>query len=317
MPISEIEEDYTSRLQAQKSAINADQAEFGALCNATANAYEGIYDELVADALDDFDPHDAPAEADAPEWNYHDLQYDDAFGAVLEKIEERNTLLANYYPFNITGNTLNYGGSETKVYEFCLSICGASLDRGQNQNMTRIFEQVSRLLVQDYLGECALSHHTGWPRQDENQRRFKAAMMPLNEKTHEWRWGPDDGLPDDPEPTHAKDEGVDFVVWRPNPDGRIGSLFLLGQCACGQNWDTKFDDININKLSKWFNPMTLIDPVKVFCTPYHVTNAMIREVSREAGVVFDRIRLALLAEQSSPETKEELRALDLEQYLPE
>lgn len=316
MLITDSNDDYVSRHQAQRSAGDADQAEFGALRNTRANVYEGIYDDLVADALDDFDPQDAQAEPESPEWSVRDLQYDDAFGAVLEKIEERVELLGRDYPFRVDDNALTYVSSKTKVYEFCLCICEASLDRGQNSTLARTFEQVARLVVQDYLGQSALSHHTGWPRDDKAQKRFKAAMQVLGSRTNEWCWGPEDGLPNDPDPTNVKDEGVDFVVWRPNPDRRAGSLFLLGQCACGQNWDSKFDDININKLSKWFNPMTLVDPVRVFCTPHHVTNGMIRETSREAGVVFDRIRLAILAENSSQEIRSQLMSLDLGQYLP-
>lgn len=49
-------------------------------------------------------------------------------------------------------------------------------------------------------------------------------------------------------------------------------------------------------LQRWFNPLSLVDPVKSFATPRHVADDLLREASREAGIVFDRSRLVLTAE---------------------
>ena len=81
----------------------------------------------------------------------------------------------------------------------------------------------------------------------------------------------------------------------PPTDGKIGQLFVLGQCACGNDWQTKFNDLTIKGLSKWFNPLSIVEPVRCFSTPFHVTDAMLREASREGGIVFDRARLVRLS----------------------
>ena len=48
-------------------------------------------------------------------------------------------------------------------------------------------------------------------------------------------------------------------------------------------------------LQRWFNPLSLVEPVKSFATPRHVADDLLREASREAGIVFDRSRLVLAA----------------------
>ena len=94
---------------------------------------------------------------------------------------------------------------------------------------------------------------------------FKEAMKTVSERTGEWKWGPEDGLPDD---LVQGDNGCDFVVWLRALDDRskIGQLFVLGQCACGNNWVTKWNDLNLNKLQKWFNPLSTVEPVRTFTT---------------------------------------------------
>ena len=119
-------------------------------------------------------------------------------------------------------------------------------------------------------------------------------METVANRTGEWKWGPRSDLPDDP--LDVKDEGCDFIVW-PNPpdDRQIGQLFVLGQCACGNNWDIKLGELNVEKFQKWFNHPFTISPVRAFATPHHVTDAMLAEASLRGGVFFDRARLTLLA----------------------
>jgi hypothetical protein len=85
------------------------------------------------------------------------------------------------------------------------------------------------------------------------------------------------------------------------PDGRVGQLFLLGQCACGKNWDEKFKDLDLEELGYWLRPPTHCPPVRCFCVPYHIGNATkLEDVSVKAGLPMDRARIALFAE-ANPE----------------
>lgn len=92
------------------------------------------------------------------------------------------------------------------------------------------------------------------------------------------------------------DEGADFFVWKLAPDGRrVGQLFLIGQCACGDDWRNKWSDLNLARLTKWARSQMLLDPVRAFATPFIISEGYLREATRQAGLVFDRLRLVSVA----------------------
>lgn len=287
--------DFEARYTQQRAAENADQSEFEAILMGSALLESGTRDEQIAGAMDEFDSEILDIEA----WNSVDLELEGAAGPLFEQLEIRQSLLGDKYPFRIENNTLIYEPSESNVYEFCLAICQApNITTAPYNDLPSAFEELSGAIAQIYLGEGSVYRHTGWPRRNGAPTKFKANMQPLNELTQEWVWNPDECLPDDPSATDVKDEGVDYVAWKPNLDTRAGHLFLLGQCACGDNWRDKLHDIDFQKIGRWFKPMTRVKPpLKAISTPVHVTNGLMVEAFREAGLVFDRIRLTLLAEQ--------------------
>jgi hypothetical protein len=127
-------------------------------------------------------------------------------------------------------------------------------------------------------------------------------MRKVNERTKEWIWRPQRDFGDDPQTTG--DEGIDFIVWKEMPDNRVGKLFILGQCACGDDWSTKFNDLNLGKINKWFQPLCYAQPpVRAFTTPHHLSDMSLVNAQTQAGIVFDRARLALIGEAfySDPE----------------
>lgn len=288
---------YTLRHQAQRSAGDADQAEFFALKNGVVAIDAGIYDDRVAGAMDDFE---ASGDDLREVWHDEDLKYDSAVGSAHQEVERRKEIMGATYPFEINDGALVHTGSENSLYEFFLAICNAkTITRDEYVWLPRIFERISARLVAAFFGAGTQFIHTGAPRDACIGSSFKNAMVTLAERTSEWHWGPDDGLPN--EPVNG-DAGCDFVVWPSPPDGRpIGQLFILGQCACGNDWLTKFHDLTVKNLQKWFNPLSTVDPVRCFTTPFHVTDEMLRDASRQSGVVFDRARLVGIS-QRAPES---------------
>ena len=284
---------YSDRHATQRMATLADQAELQALRLGTSIVEDGLSGHRIAEAMDDFDS----GIEDIEQWNANDLRLENASGPALENVVRRRELLGAYYPFETREANLEYTPSASLVYEFCLAICTApSITQGDYTELPRKFERLSCMLARTYLGPGGNAYHTGWPRDADAPVNFRDMMAPLHDRTGEWVWSPEDGLPVNPSPKIAKDEGIDLVAWKRNIDGRRGHLFLLGQCACGDNWLDKFDDANPNKLQKWFHPMTLIfPPRKMFFTPFHAVDAVLEQASREAGIVLDRIRLTLLA----------------------
>ena len=292
-----IRKPHSRRLHAQRLAHDADQAEFYALQYGSTVVDAGVKDDKFADAMDDFE---STASSPSAPWLEDALRYELAVGNVHKIVQRREEELGEIYPFRSKKGTLVYEPSKTLVYEFLLAICNAdTLTTGDHVQLPRFFERLSAKLVAAYFGPETQSIHTGFPRDPKIGRSFKDAMETVANRTGEWKWGPDEDLPDEPT---SGDSGCDFVVWPPAADGRqIGQLFILGQCACGNDWPDKFNDLSLKKLGKWFNPLSLVDPVRSFATPFYVTDEMLPDASRQAGVVFDRVRLASISNSASSE----------------
>lgn len=284
---------HSLRHQRQRASKDADQSELKALALDSAVVATGTYDDRVASAMDDF----LAEGPDAPDWAREDLATDAAVGATQDEIERRMKLLGDAYPFQLKSGNLEYVARKHPIYEFLLvTAVSPSLTAGDFVKLPRSFERVASKLVGLYVGSDVEVIHTGWPR--DNSLGFAKAMADVCASCVEPKWQPQDGLPSAP-PANG-DGGVDFVVRKLPPDGRaIGQMFLLGQCACGNDWDTKFNDLNMSSFGKWFNPFSLVPPVRAFATPYCLVDGWLAEASREAGIIFDRIRLTALA--SRPE----------------
>ncbi|MEE4208497.1 MAG: hypothetical protein V2I43_04430 [Parvularcula sp.] len=293
--VTEVQAD---RHKETRRAKDADQAEHEAIMKGSVVVDRGVYDDRVAGAMDDYEVEEIRTVA---AWQRTDLAVDDAVGQVQEEVERRIAMMGALYPFTLSGGLLAYKPSSSGFYEFCLA---ASLSRnitsGLHVGLPRTFERLSALLVARAFGSAAEHLHLGSPRDVEIGTTFRLAMGKAHERTKEWFWGPDYGLPE--ERSHTGDEGVDFVVWKRPPDRRIGSLFVLGQCACGDDWNTKFGDINLTKYRRWFRPLSYVEPVRAFSTPYHLGDGWLIEALPQAGLIFDRARLTILAEQFAEDT---------------
>jgi hypothetical protein len=286
---------YESRKFDQRTCTDTDGAEFDAILRGESVPDSGIFDDRIAGAMDDFDPQDKSV---SQRWHTQDLELDLAVGRIHEEIERRRRILGDAYPFDWNGNDLKYKASATYVYEFCLATtCARTITKGKFVQLPRTFERMAAELVRVFLGYKGEVLHTGWPR--DKSAKFKTTMLSLSKLTGEWNWNPQPDLPD--EPSGDKDAGVDFVTWKASPDGRPGQLFVLAQCACGDDWERKLHDLALEKVQKWFNPMTYIPAVRAFVTPLLFSDGNLINVQREAGLTFDRARLSLVAE-AHPET---------------
>lgn len=280
--------DSYRRHYAHSSSADADQAEFLALKNGATAVDAGMYDDRLAGTLDD-----PEAGENRERWHREDLGSDTVGGRTQAEIERRAALLGPAYPFTLDQGMLAYAERPVRVYEFFLCICNTQLTQGEHVWFPRVFERVAARLVATYFGAYAQSVHIGSPRDEAVGRSFHEAMATVARRTGEWTWGPDEGLPTD---YRRGDEGCDFVVCLDAADGRqIGQLFVLGQCACGNDWDTKLRDLDLARFRKWFNPLSVVEPVRSFATPHHVADVGLREASRESGVFFDRARLTSIA----------------------
>ena len=273
---------------SQQCAADADQVELNALRSVRAAITGGADDERLAGVLDDSAD---VAPLDAERWQLGDLVGDDFVGPIHEELSRRANGLQGAYPFEVEESALVHdSGRRSRIYEFLLAASFSTHEGNRHIQLPRLFERVAPRLIESYFGKNAKSRHFGWPR--DGNVPFEEAAKALHAHAGEWHWGPEEGL----DPTHVKDEGCDFVVWLDASDGRkSGQLFVLGQCACGNNWQDKCWDLKVEALQRWFNPLSLVPPVRSFATPRHVADELLREASREGGIVFDRSRLVLAA----------------------
>ncbi|WP_223621426.1 hypothetical protein [Lysobacter sp. ESA13C] len=290
---------YEDRYRLQAASGNADQTELEAIKRGDVVIDAGVRDDTISGAIDELevaeDGDDGPPGNEA--WAENDLRLDAEVGAIREELQRRVSLLGTAYPFELSGERLIYRPSESGFYEFCLAICLAkSITRKPYTDLPRRFERATAKLVEHYMGSDSTSLHVGWPRDKAIGRRFRTAMKHLEHMPWEWTWSPEMGKPQDPDPKYTKDEGIDFVVIKRLLDDRAGRLYILAQCACGDDWKTKWTELNVDRIKKWFRNVTLVPPVRAFVTPYLLVDEMLRETTGQAGLVFDRARLTRIAE---------------------
>lgn len=292
--------DWANRHHYQNITINADQVEIRALIEGASPIKYGSMDERIAGALDDFDAED---NVSLEHWAKEDIQLDNVDGSTAEEIQRRVDALKDLYPFKLSGASLIYSPSETNslLYEALLCISQAkSLTKGKYIYLPRQFEFLACIISEEYLGIDSCSYRTGWPRGNSEPKRLKQLIQKVRELSGnmigEWKWQPLEELPDDPSHKHAKEYGVDIVAWKKNIDERTGQMYLLGQCACGNDWvnDNKLTELKDKKLiGTWVDEFP-ISPVKAFFTPAHAVNNFILHASRKSeSIVFDRLRIVM------------------------
>lgn len=278
-----------------KPSKNADEAELSALKRGATPIDVGLIDDIIADE------HHSDLPEHGYTWKDEEFALDMATGPVIQEIDRRIHLGGDSYPFFRQGNSLHYKRSKTLIYEFCLvTTIQKNISTKPFNELPLLFELIVTEVAKCYLGHPAEAIRTGAPSHDPIERptNFKALMLKVNELTKgEFLWRPTVHLEEDETPSAPKDEGLDFVAWKPFGDNRNGQLFLLGQCACGDDWETKFNDLQIERLERWVNPVTFAKFSKAFSVPHHIPgHAIFSDVCRSAGITFDRLRICLISE---------------------
>ena len=275
---------YFLRGHFLKVSKDSDQAELEALRFGKSRAASGVRDDAMADTLEEnYAAEDALGEES---WQTHETSIDTASSQILEELERRSRALGNQYPFQLDGDVLTYEQSDVLVYEFLLCASLApSLTTGKFKAFPRHFERLATVLTANFLGPNTGYCHTGFPNE---HRRFRKAVDVAIASSGELRWTLENDLPH--EGPRQGDEGVDYILWKDFGCGRaIGQPFYFGQCACGNDWDSKLNDITV-RFFKWFSPLK-VKPTKVFAVPFVIPDSKLNEVARDAGIVMDRLRL--------------------------
>jgi hypothetical protein len=297
-------ENWQERHKQFRSALDTDQVEAQAMLAGAANIDIGIEDERMAGIVDD-----ALIE-NGNSWEERQVVLENLSGAIAEEVERRSRMMKDAYPFEMTkAGALSHRPSQTGVYEFCLA--AALNPTGESPGAPKssaIFEMIARDVLASYLGSETRGFRAGAPSYDFEKRGSSAreTFLALEKQCGEIRWCPEAGFPDEPTFKHLRDAGLDVVVWKPWSDGRLGQLFALGQCACGKNDvdASKGRELSPGRLGIWLRPICHAPPLRCFFVAHHIPNTLeLYAICKDAGVVFDRARMALVAESAADRVK--------------
>lgn len=180
-------------------------------------------------------------------------------------------------------------------YIFCLCISWFGAERTQRPRI--MFENLSCVAAKNFIGgEVVRFAH---PRTDLPSA-FDQAIQSLCSLTNE-------GGGFRPQRTRRrKDDRVDVVAWKHFPDHGEGKLMLFGNCASGNDWRDKLTEVQPEVFCQtWMLEMPLsvslpnVRAIRAFFMPYRIASREWRDNSLQAGIIFDRCRIAYLVSESN------------------
>jgi hypothetical protein len=281
-----------------------DWLELAVLASSTGRALlSAVNLELEIEA--DFEPTDIATE---------DEQRERRIQQVLLAIEERGQSMPTAYPFERDKDYLVLRKEPTNggvVYLFCLIVSNGAAngllhgEKSWQPDLARaraLFQACATVSAAGYVH--GPSYSVGWPRPDSSSFLDKL-------KTVYAHFG--DGRPHITRPTWApvnvKDDEIDVIAWKYQPDGQGGTTYLIVQAASGNDWREKSVKSAIDVFHKtWFLQIPSIDaspgiaipfllPSKVDADPHDHNKqeelaGQVWRTARKMGVLLFRHRIA-------------------------
>lgn len=230
-----------------------------------------------------------------------DSEYEGVIDAVFSELDDRLRATGGEggpYPFALSENALTLReGMENTLYPFLIMVAFWSDENDAFfREGVKLFEEVSAEAARAYVGATKLAGEAvvfGFPRR-VLPAGFGSAVTHLCQAVSEGN-GPNRQRPKFKD---QKDAKLDVVAWASFLDGRCGKLIAFGQCAAGNNWADKTSELAdpVDWWTKWMLDRPGVWPIKMFFVPHRVSMTDWFDVSTSAGILFDRCRLAHLAE---------------------
>ncbi len=159
-----------------------------------------------------------------------------------------------------------------------------SITGGSNANLdgsAELFEDISANAVKNFLGEGSKSIMIGEGRANLTEDRLKEISLEINENP-----GIFYNLPN-----KAKDDGVDFIVYKPIDERNIGNLIILGQACVGKHFKDK--KTIYQRWQDEYITFAIKPPTTLLSVVYFLESNKLRNVHSEFGnsIIFDRGRI--------------------------
>lgn len=224
-------------------------------------------------------------------FSYNEIREMDLLEFRKDKIRQLQFRFANIYKMDILSPEDGYsilnvddreGFNIKKYLHRFLSFKSLTGGAGANADgSAELFEYISANAVKNYLGKGARTIMVGEGKKALTKVRLKEIVDILNE-----REGRDYNLPE-----KAKDDGVDFIVYKPLDTRNIGNIIILGQACVGKHYNNKKPIYD-----RWKNEYIIYyvrPPVVLLSVVYYLNESDLRKVHSDFfnAIVFDRGRI--------------------------
>jgi len=214
---------------------------------------------------------------------------DEGLEHILQQFRHRSNAVGARYPIARAGLGFRARGEweDYLCYSFLLFV---SLNQSYGELSFRtgarepsiLFEVVTARALELFLGGRAI--RIGAPRLPPVPAGFPAALAYLADAVKEPVRG-DGGL----ERHGSGDDGLDIWLMRRFQDDRTSSIFVVTQCAIGEDWGAKRSELD---LALWYRHIDwFTTPLKAFAVPFQISQDSWRETATRGGLILDRPRI--------------------------
>jgi hypothetical protein len=209
---------------------------------------------------------------------------------ILQQVRARSRAIGHGYPIERHGLGFRARGTWDGYlcYSFLLFVSlnqsyGELNFRSGAREPALLFEVLTARALELFMGGQAI--RIGAPRVAPVPGAFPAALIYLANAIREPSRG-DGGL----EHQTSGDDGLDIWLVKRFKDDRASSIFVVAQCAIGEDWAAKRSELD---LDLWYRHIDWFTrPLKAFAVPFQISQESWRETAARGGLILDRPRIA-------------------------
>lgn len=212
---------------------------------------------------------------------------------IFRIINERALLFDTDYPFIVhQTNKLIIRDAETlslrnKVYIYLLLSSSLNIFPEFQHTLTTEFEELCAHVLRNYLPSHAVVKSFG-----KRSDYTGTAKTKIKALAHDMKIRIDEDGFEEISVKSTQEEGLDLIGWIPFADNIANYIAILGQCACGKDWDKKLGETS--RYDNFFN-FHRLNPVHSMFIPYNIASYQKNTFTRSKDIVnrliFERKRI--------------------------